>query len=220
MLIFADAVLLQMVTTPIKDFYSHVKTCLSSLTPTHPPQATSYRMTLNYMGCSACMSLNCEDPSSCMMINCPPHCTVQSCVQSHDEPCDCPTGQTDDTMNCASHKNPCPDLDPSSSTDSTQTHDSPVTPESPHYLPSPAELLEEGTMQDSTQVGVTQVGTNGFTTQVRTDDSLAYDSLVTTLSRLSLKPDPDPLSDLHHDSLPLRPDLDPIRSSDRTPTHT
>jgi len=86
----------------------------------------------------------------------------------------------DSTTYCASLQN-CPDLDPSSSTDSTQTHDSLVTPESPHYLPSPCESLEEG---------ITQAGT----TQDRTD-LLAYDSLVTTLSRLSLAPNPDPLLD-------------------------
>ena len=95
----------------------------------------------------------------------------------------------------ASLQNPCPDLDPSSSMDSLQTHDSLVTPESPHYSPSPTESLEEGTTQDSTQVGVTQVGTNDFVTQIRTNDSLTYDSLITALSWLSLEPDPDPLSD-------------------------
>jgi len=116
----------------------------------------------------------------------------------------------DSTTSCASPQNPCPDLDPSSSTDSLQTHDSLVTPESP-YLPSPIESLEEGTTEGVTQVqaldpvtpdathvtGLTQVTE---VTQVRTDDSLAYDSLVTTLLRLSLEPNPDPLSDLHHDS--------------------
>jgi len=40
-------------------------------------------------------------------------------------------------------------------------------------------------------------------TQVRTDDLLAYDSLVTALSWLSLEPNPDPSSDPHHDSTPL-----------------
>jgi len=140
-----------------------------------------------------------------MTINCPPCCTAQSCVLSHDGPCDSPTVQMDSTTNSASHQTTCPDLDPSSSTDSTQTHDSLVTPESPHYSPSPCESLEEG---------ITQVRT----TQDRTD-SLAYDSLITTLSRLSLKPEPDPLSDHHYDPFPLHPDLDPIGSSDRTLTH-
>src|SRR6266850_4952163 len=114
----------------------------------------------------------------------------------------------DDTAG-ASIQKPCPDLDPSSSTDSLQTHDSLVTPESPPHLPSPIGSLEEGSTNDSAemaqvtediQVGTTQVGT----------DLLAYDSLVTTLLRLSLKPRPDLLSDpigssvisigSHHDS--------------------
>src|SRR6266850_8437293 len=195
-----------MVTTPIKNFLSRAKTSLSSFLSSHSP-------------CSHCrMSLNCQDTtvhvvklqppvssSGCMTINCPPHCTAQSCVQSYDRPCDCPTIRTDSTAS-ASLQNPCPDLDPSSSMDSLQTHDSLVTPESP-YLPSPAESLEEGTTEGDTQVQapdpatadathvaeVTQVRTND--TQVRTNDLLAYDSLVTALSWLSPEPDPDPLSD-------------------------
>ena len=78
-------------------------------------------------------------------------------------------------------QNPCPDLDPSSSMDSLQTHDSLVTPESLHHSPSSVESLEEGITQE--------------VTQVRTNDSLAYDLLITALSWLSLKPDRDPLSD-------------------------
>src|SRR6266850_8060236 len=138
----------------------------------------------------------------------------------------------DSTTYCASLQN-CPDLDPSSSTDSLQTHDSLVTPESPHYLPSPIESLKEGTTQGQ---GVTQVRANDSAiqdvtyitevTQVRTDDSLAYDSLITALSWLSLEPDPDPLSD-HQRSLldlittphPLRPDLDPTGSPSDIMTH-
>src|SRR6267142_1237933 len=172
-----------MVTTPIKNFLSRAKTSLSSFLSSH-----SACMSLNCLACSQCRtSLNCQDttvhivklrppvsPSGCMTINCPPHCTAQSCVQSHDGPCDCPTVRTDG-MASASIQNPCPDLDPSSSMDSLQTHDSLVTPESPH-LPSPVESLEEGTTQE-----VTQVRTN--------------DSLITALLRLSLEPDLDPLSD-------------------------
>jgi len=105
----------------------------------------------------------------------------------------------DSTTSCASLQNPCPDLDPSSSTDSTQTHDSLIIPESPH-LPSPVESLEEGTTEGVTQVQANDSVTPDTThvaevTQVRTNDSLAYDSLITALSRLSLEPDPDPLSD-------------------------
>src|SRR6266850_4771698 len=152
-----------MVTTPIKNFLSRVKTCLSSLAPACSPLAMSYHMTLNCMGTS-------KHPS-----------------HAHG-PHDCLTIRMDDTMNCASLQT-CPDLDPLSSIDSTQTHDSLATPESPHHLPSPAESLEEGTTE-----GVTQVRTNDLATQVRTNDSLAYDSLVTALSWLSLEPNPDPLS--------------------------
>src|SRR6267142_1635512 len=193
---------------------SRVKNQLSSLLSSH----------------SVCMSLNCQDTtvhivklqppvssSGCMMINCPPHCTVQSCIQSHDGPCDCPTVRTDSTTNRASLQNPCPDLDPLSSTDSLQTHDSLVTPESPPHLPSPIGSLEEGRTNDSAEMAQD--------TQVRMG-SLAYDSLVTTLSRLSLEPRPDPLSDPHRiisdpyqisitTPHPLCPDLDPIGSSDR-----
>jgi|SRR6266850_2682375 len=228
-----SVLLLRTVTMPIKNFLSHAKTSLSSFLSSHSP-------------CSQCrMSLNCQDTtmhivklqppvslSGCMMINCPLCCTAQSCIQSHDGPCDCPTVRTDSI----SIQNPCPDLDPLSSTDSLQTHDSLVTPESP-YLPSPAESLEEGTTEGDTQVQAPDPATADVThvtevtpvrthdTQVRTNDSLAYDSLVTTLSRLSLEPQPEPLSDPHQiisdpyrisitTPHPLRPDLDPIGSSD------
>src|SRR6267142_808568 len=104
----------------------------------------------------------------------------------------------DDTAG-ASIQKPCPDLDPSSSTDSLQTHDSLVTPESPPHLPSPIGSLEEGSTNDSAEMAQVTQDTQVRSTQVGTD-SLAYDSLVTALSRLSLEPDPDPLLDLHHDS--------------------
>ena len=185
--------MLQTVTTPIKNFLSCAKTSLSSFLSSHSDNSVC--MSINCLEMlPRRTSLNCQDTSSCMMINCPPRCAAQSCIQSHDRPCDCPTVRTDSTTNCASLQNLCPDLDPLSSMDSLQTHDSLVTPESPH-LPSLAESLEEGPTED---VEVTQVRTND--TQVQTNDSLAYDSLVTALSRLSLKPNPDPLSDLHHDS--------------------
>jgi len=86
----------------------------------------------------------------------------------------------------------CPDLDLSSSTDSLQTHDSLVTPESPQslYALSPHDSLDEGQAPDTHNEPVTQdstqVGANEPLTQVV--DSLAYDSLVTTLLRLSLEP--------------------------------
>ena len=185
-----------MVTTLIKNFLSRAKTSLLSFLSSHSPY-------------SICMSLNCQDttvhvvklqppvsPSGCMTINCPLRCTAQSCIQSHDGPCDCPTIRTDSTAS-ASIQKPCPDLDPSSSMDSLQTHDSLVTPESPPYLPSPIGSLEEGSMNNSakmaqdTQVRSTQVGTD---IQVGTD-LLAYDSLITALSQLSLEPNPDPLLD-------------------------
>jgi len=85
-------------------------------------------------------------------------------------------------------------------------------------LPSPIGSLEEGSTNDSakmaqvtqdTQVRVTQVGT----------DSLAYDSLVTALLRLSLEPDPVPYRIFIMTPHPLHPDLDPIGSSDRSMTH-
>src|SRR6267142_777054 len=147
------------------------------------------------------MSLNCQDTttmhvvklqtpvplSGCMMLNCPPH---HSMLPEHSSrahgPRDCL--RTDDMTYSASTGTPYLDL--SSSMDSIQTHDSLVTPESPPYLPSPTESLEEGTEEP-----VTQVGTNDQVTQVRTDDSLAYDSLITTLLQLSLEPKLDPLSD-------------------------
>src|SRR6267142_6561472 len=174
--------------------------------------------------------INCQDPSGCTTLNCPPHCTAQGCVLSHDGPCDSPTEQTDSMTYSASLQNPCPDLDPSSSMDSLQTHDSLVTPESPPHLPSPIGSLEEGSTNDSasmaqgtqdTQVRSTQVGS----TQVGTD-SLTYDSLVTALSWLSPEPLSDPhqiISDPYRISIttphPLHPDLNPIGSSDRSMTH-
>src|SRR6266850_4738042 len=185
--------MLRTVTTPIKNFLSRAKTSLSLFLSSHFPNSVC--MSINCLEMLPCRtSLNCHDMSGCMTINCPPCCTAQSCIQSHDGPCDCPTIQMDSMMNRASIQNPCPDLDLLSSMDSLQTHDSLVTPESPPHLPSPIGSLEEGSTNDSaktaqvtrsTQVGITQVGM----------DSLAYDSLVTALLRLSLEPDPDPLSD-------------------------
>ena len=195
--------MLRMVTTPIKNFLSRAKTCLSSSLSVLP----LYRMSLNCHGIlrlqesklpsvlPSRMSLNCQDTSGCMTLNCPLlHSALSVNPSRAYGPHDCLTTRTDSDVEL-SLQNTCPDLDPSSSTDSLQTHDSLVTPESPH-LPSPIESLEEGTTEGSTQVGTNdqstaQVRTNA---QVRTD-SLAYDSLVTALSRLSLEPDPDPLSD-------------------------
>src|SRR6266850_559409 len=190
-----------MVTTPIKNFLSRAKTSLSSFLSSHSPCSTTVHVIKLQPPVSS---------SGCMTINCPLCCTAQSCVQSHDGPCDCPTIQMDSTAS-ASIQNPCPDLDPLSSTDSLQTHDSLTTPESPPYLPSPIGSLEEGSMNDSakmapdTQVQAHDPATPDAThvaevTQVRTDDSLTYDSLVTALSRLSLEPQPNPLLDLHHNS--------------------
>ena len=190
---------LRTVTTPIKNFLSRAKTSLSSFLPSLP----SCRMSLNCQGMlPSHTSLNCQDTSGCMTLNCPPlHSALSVNPSRAYGPRDCLTTRTDSTTYRASLQNPCPDLDPSSSTDSLQTHDSLVTPESPH-LPSPAESLEEGTTEGTTQVGTNDQSTQVRSdvqvrtdTQVRTDDSLAYDSLVTALSRLSLKPDPDPLSD-------------------------
>ena len=195
---------LRTVTTPIKNFLSRAKTSLSSFLPSLPYsvckslncQGNSVCKSLNCLAMLPCRtSLNCQDTSGCMTINCPPHCTAQSCVQSYDRPCDCPTIRMDGTIG-PSLQNPCPDLDLSSSTDSLQTHDSLVTPESPH-LPSPAESLVEGPT-DATHVAEDTEGSytsQDHDTQVQTNDSLAYDSLVTALSRLSLEPDPDPLLD-------------------------
>src|SRR6267142_5194616 len=91
------------------------------------------------------MSLNCHDTSSCMTINCPPlHSAISVNSSCAYGPYDCLTTRTDSTTSCASIQNPRPDLDPSSSTDSLQTHDSLVTPESPPHLPSPFGSLEEG----------------------------------------------------------------------------
>jgi len=196
-----------MVTTPIKNFLSRAKTSLSSFLSSHSPCSTTVHVIKLQPPVSS---------SGCMTINCPLCCTAQSCVQSHDGPCDCPTVRTDSTAS-ASIQNPCPDLDPSSSTDSLQTHDSLVTPESPPHLPSPIGSLEEGSTNDSAEMAQD--------TQVRMD-SLAYDSLITALSQLSLEPRPDPLSDPHRiisdpyqisitTPHPLCPDLDPIGSSDR-----
>src|SRR6266850_7686921 len=200
-----------MVTTPIKNFLSRAKTSLSSFLSSHSPCSTTVHVIKLQPPVSS---------SGCMTINCPLCCTAQSCVQSHDGPCDCPTIQMDSTAS-ASIQNPCPDLDPLSSTDSLQTHDSLATPESPSYLPSPIGSLEEGSTNDSADM--TQ-DTQVRSTQVRTN-SLAYDSLVTALSWLSLKPRPEPLSDPHWiisdpywisimTSHPLCPDLNPIGSSD------
>src|SRR6266850_7297991 len=121
-----------------------------------------------------------------MTINCPPYClTTQYHSSCAHGPRDCLTVQMDSTMHSASLQN-CPALDPLSSTDSTQTHDSLATPESPQYSPSPCDSLKEGITQVTTDV--THVAEH---TQVRTD-LLAYDSLVTALSWLSLEPDLDP----------------------------
>src|SRR6267142_1897088 len=194
---------LRTVTTPIKNFLSRAKTSLSSFLPSLPYsvckslncQGNSVCKSLNCLAMLPCRtSLNCQDTSGCMTINCPLlHSALPVNPSRADGPRDHLTIRTDSTIGL-SIQNPCPDLDPSSSTDSLQTHDSLVTPESPH-LPSPAESLEEGPTED---IEVTQVRTNDI--QVQTNNSLAYDSLVTALSWLSLEPDPDPLSDLHHDS--------------------
>src|SRR6267142_1044596 len=160
--------MLRMVTTPIKNFLSRVKNQLSSFLSSHSPCLT----TVHVIKLQPPVS-----PSGCMTINCPSlHSALTEYSSCAHGPCDCL--RTDDTTYSASTGTP--DLDPSSSTDSIQTHDSLATPESP-YSPSPVESLEEGTTEE-----VTQVGTN---------DSLAYDSLVTALSQLSLEPDTDPLSD-------------------------
>ena len=163
--------LLRMVTTPIKNFLSCAKTSLSSFLSSHSPSPACM------LPCH--MSLNCHDTTSgCMTINCPlPHLVIPEYPSRAYGPRDCLTIRMDDMTNRASLQT-SPDLDPLSSMDSTQTHDSPVTPESPPYLPSPHDSLVEGE-EPSTQVG--------------TNDSLAYDSLVTALSRLS----PEPLSDPH-----------------------
>src|SRR6266850_2119191 len=211
--------MLRTVTTPIKNFLSCAKTSLSSFL-----SSNSACMSLNCLVMlPCCTSLNCHDTSSCMMLNCPPLHSAISVNPSHAYgPCDCLTIRTDSTTNRASIQNPCPNLDPSSSTDSLQTHDSLVTPESPPHLPSPIGSLEEGSTNDSAKMAqdtqarteVTQVGT----TQVGTD-SLAYDSLITALLWLSLEPNPDPLSDLITTPHPLRPALDPIGSPSDTMTH-
>src|SRR6266850_1929506 len=79
-------------------------------------------------------------PSGCMTINCPPHSlTILEHSSRAHGPRDCLTIRMDDR----SLQN-CPDLDPLSSMDSTQTIDSLVTPESP-YAPSFCDSLEEGT---------------------------------------------------------------------------
>src|SRR6267142_2765914 len=171
-----SASVLRSVTMPNKNFSSRVKNQLLSFLSSHSPCHTTVHIVKLQPPVSS---------SSCMTINCPPCCTAQSCILSHDGPCDCPTVRTDSATYRASLQNPCPDLDPSSSMDSTQTHDSLATPESPPHLPSPRDSLEEG-------ASITQIHDSAVMaqdTQVRTD-SLAYDSLVTALSRLSLKPDP------------------------------
>jgi len=182
---------------PIKNFLITVKNHLLSLISicssgmslncqVHPC------MTLNYKPpCSVCISLNCQDMSSCMTLNCPPYCLMTQYHSSCDRPCDSLTTWTND-ITYSAFTRICPDLDLSSFTDSLQTHDSLVTPESPQYSPSPHDSLNEGIMQVSanhepvtwigtTQDGLTQVGTEGH-------DLLAYDSLIITLSWLSLRP--------------------------------
>jgi len=143
---------LRTVTMPIKNFLLCAKTSLLSFLSSHSPNSAC--MSLNCLAMLPCRtSLNCQDTSGCMTINCPPlHSTISVNPSRAYGPHDCLTTRTDD----ASLQNPCPDLDPSSSTDSLQTHDSLVTPESPH-LPSPVESLEEGTTADATHVAeVTQ----------------------------------------------------------------
>src|SRR6266850_3294305 len=180
-----SASVLRSVTMPNKNFSSRVKNQLLSFLSSHSPCHTTVHIVKLQPPVSS---------SGCMTINCPLHCTAQSCILSHDGPCDSPTEQMDSAMYHSSLQNPCPDLDPSSSTDSTQTHDSLITPESPH-LPSPVESLEEGTTEGVTQVQAHDPVTQDTmhvteVTQVRTNDSL-----VTVLSWLSLEPDPDPLLD-------------------------
>jgi len=194
---------LRTVTTPIKNFLSRAKTSLLSFLSSHSPCSTTVHVVKLQPPVST---------SGCMTINCPPlHSAIPVNPSCAYGPHDCLNERTDSTMYSASLQNPCPDLDPSSSTDSLQTHDSLTTPESPPYLPSPIGSLEEGSMNDSakmapdTQVQAHDPATPDTThvaevTQVRTDDSLTYDSLVTALSRLSLEPQPNPLSDLHHNS--------------------
>src|SRR6267142_4795446 len=157
--------MLRTVTTPIKNFLSCAKTSLSSFL-----SSNSACMSLNCLAMLPChTSLNCHDTSSCMTLNCPPlHSAISVNPSRAYGPRDCLTIRMDSTTNRASIQNPCPDLDPSSSTDSLQTHDSLVTPESPPHLPSPIGSLEEGSTNNSTdmaqvtqstQVGTTQVGT-------------------------------------------------------------
>src|SRR6267142_2678263 len=99
--------MLRMVTTPIKNFLSHVENQLSSFLSSHSPCSTTVHVVKLQPPVSS---------SSCMTINCPPRCTAQSCVLSHDGPCDSPTKRMDSVTYRASLQNPCPDLDPSSST--------------------------------------------------------------------------------------------------------
>src|SRR6266850_7495056 len=129
-----------MVTTPIKNFLSRAKTSLSSFL-----SSNSICMSLNCLAMLPHhMSLNCHDMSGCMTLNCPPlHSVISVNPSRANGPRDCLTVRTDSTTNHASLQNPCPDLDPSSSTDSLQTHDSLITPESPPHLPSPIGSLEE-----------------------------------------------------------------------------
>jgi len=139
--------------------------------------------------------------SGCMTLNCPPSVHDDK-LQMDDITHGAFSGttnnaSTDDAMygtfgptNGTSTRT-TPKLDWSPSADSSLDHDSLVTPESPwNHLPSPCESLEEGTepMAQDTQVrqDITQVG----------PDSLAYDSLITALSQLSLEPPPpDPYQD-------------------------
>jgi len=120
-----------------------------------------------------------------MTINCPLYCLTTQYHSSHGGPHDSLI-QNDDTTYCASFS--CPDLDPSSFMDSLQTHDSLITPESPQspYAPSPSDSLDEGIMQVRQTQDITQV--NPSLTQVHPSDSLAYNSLITALLRLSLEP--------------------------------
>src|SRR6266850_2312299 len=175
-----EGYVLRSVTTGIKNFLSCVKTNISSLLSSHSSCSLSQEPKLQRHNLRYEAKLHKGSSSGCMTLNCPPHCSVLPEHSSHAHgPRDCL--RTDDTTYCASPG--MPDLDPSSSTDSTQTHDSLATPESPPYLSSPAESLEEG-MEEAP------------VTQVRINDSLTYDSLVTALSRLSLEPPaPDPYQD-------------------------
>src|SRR6266850_2826174 len=180
----------------IKNFSSHVKSRL-----------TSWHMTLN---CTNPMTVHVVKlhngtqvrTSGCMMLNCPPS-MHDAKLQTDDITHGAFSGTTNDASTAdamyrtfgptnGTSIQTTPKLIRSSSTDSFQTHDSLVTPESPQtYLPSPRDSLVEGAsttqVNDSTEdVQDTQVGM----------DLLIYDSLITALSQLSLKPpSPDPYQD-------------------------